>query len=98
MQRKMQVRLGASEKARFCPYCGSKRIQRSRRKTVAERTILRWLGIHPYRCARCDERYFTIGRMRHAEPPASAPHQASADAPEPVEQAKTTEKSRAATA
>jgi len=41
-----------------CPLCHSKRIYRSRRKGIIERVILAMIFIKPFRCERCDFRFF----------------------------------------
>lgn len=96
MRKRTLIRLGASARAGFCPNCGSQQVHRSRRKNIAEKTILRLLAISPYRCARCDERYLTLGASRTEAP---AQHeQIEASTLEAVEQPKTREKSRARSA
>ena len=42
----------------FCPNCASARIHQSRRKGLAESLILTALFVRPFRCERCDERFF----------------------------------------
>jgi len=41
-----------------CPNCQSARIHQSRRKGILERVILALLFVRPFRCERCDERFF----------------------------------------
>jgi predicted Zn-ribbon and HTH transcriptional regulator len=41
-----------------CPQCHSERIHRSRRKGFMEGTILTILFVRPFRCERCDLRFF----------------------------------------
>ena len=41
----------------FCPRCGSTNVRRSRRRGLLERVLLRLLGLRPYRCEDCDERF-----------------------------------------
>ena len=40
-----------------CPRCGSERLHRSHRYNAYERTILKILGIRPYRCESCNARF-----------------------------------------
>jgi len=49
-----------------CPLCHSKRIHRSRRKGIIEQTILAMIWVRPFRCERCDYRFF---RWSHSENP-----------------------------
>jgi hypothetical protein len=41
-----------------CPNCDSARIHQSRRKGIVEKVILALLFVRPFRCERCDERFF----------------------------------------
>jgi hypothetical protein len=41
-----------------CPLCHSKRIHRSRRKGILEQGILAVIFLRPFRCERCDYRFF----------------------------------------
>jgi predicted Zn-ribbon and HTH transcriptional regulator len=41
-----------------CPLCRSKRIHRSKRKGIMEQVILAMIFIKPFRCERCDFRFF----------------------------------------
>jgi predicted Zn-ribbon and HTH transcriptional regulator len=41
-----------------CPLCNSKRIHRSKRKGIIEQGILAMLFVRPFRCERCDFRFF----------------------------------------
>jgi predicted RNA-binding Zn-ribbon protein involved in translation (DUF1610 family) len=75
------IRLGMSAKSHYCPHCGSKAVRRSRRKNLFEKTVCRLLFLNPYRCERCDGRYFVLGRrtpLTHAEASPSASPAASA--------------------
>ena len=42
-----------------CPFCGSKRLRRSHRRTFVERLFLRLLKRHPFRCMDCYERFYS---------------------------------------
>jgi hypothetical protein len=50
-----------------CPNCCSKKVRRSRRNGVFEKTLLKVLGVRPYRCKECDERYFGV-RLQREQP------------------------------
>jgi predicted Zn-ribbon and HTH transcriptional regulator len=41
-----------------CPQCDSKRIHQSRRKGILERGILAMIFIRPFRCEKCDLRFY----------------------------------------
>ena len=41
-----------------CPECNSARIHPSRRRGLAERIILAVIFIRPFRCERCDLRFY----------------------------------------
>lgn len=41
-----------------CPLCHSKRIHRSKRKGIVEQGILALVFVRPFRCERCDFRFF----------------------------------------
>ena len=41
-----------------CPLCHSKRIHRSQRKGIIEQVILAMIFFRPFRCERCDFRFF----------------------------------------
>jgi hypothetical protein len=41
-----------------CPNCASARIHLSKRKGLVETVILTLLFVRPFRCERCDERFF----------------------------------------
>jgi hypothetical protein len=41
-----------------CPLCHSKRIHRSKRKGIIERGIVTLIFVRPFRCERCDFRFF----------------------------------------
>jgi len=56
-----------------CPLCQSKRIHRSKRKGIIERVFLAMMLVRPFRCERCDFRFFR--RSSLASPNAS--HQAT---------------------
>jgi predicted Zn-ribbon and HTH transcriptional regulator len=41
-----------------CPLCRSKRIHQSKRKGIIEQVILAMILVRPYRCEKCDYRFF----------------------------------------
>jgi len=41
-----------------CPLCRSGCIHQSRRKGIFEKTILAMIFVRPFRCERCDSRFF----------------------------------------
>jgi predicted RNA-binding Zn-ribbon protein involved in translation (DUF1610 family) len=67
-------RLGTIRRSSDCPNCGSAKVYRSRRKNLLERTLLRALFLHPYRCSECDDRHFGLGLGREsADQPQTLP-------------------------
>ena len=48
-----------------CPECGSKRIHLSRRKGLLEKGILASIFLRPFRCQRCDFRFFRLSFANH---------------------------------
>jgi DNA-directed RNA polymerase subunit RPC12/RpoP len=52
----------------FCPRCGSERLHRSHRDGALERYVLRLVGVRPYRCESCNERF--LSRKKPAQEPA----------------------------
>jgi predicted Zn-ribbon and HTH transcriptional regulator len=51
-----------------CPLCHSKRIHRSKRKGLMERVILAIIFIRPFRCERCDYRFFRRSLSANSNP------------------------------
>ncbi len=41
-----------------CPHCGSKRLRRSARRSLIEKTLT--FFVLPYRCVPCDRRFYRI--------------------------------------
>ncbi len=41
-----------------CPECDSGRIRQSRRKGIAEKVFLTMISLKPFRCERCDFRFY----------------------------------------
>jgi len=41
-----------------CPLCRSKRVHRSKRRGIIERTLLTMVFVKPFRCQACDFRFF----------------------------------------
>jgi len=42
-----------------CPACNSECIQRSKRRGIFERRVLPLVLLRPFRCKRCDHRFFS---------------------------------------
>ncbi len=67
-----------------CPFCGSRRIRKSRRRAFLERISSRFLSRRPFRCMDCYERFYSpeqtdASRLRPlvtADPPRPKPPQA----------------------
>ena len=51
-----------------CPECGSQRIHLSRRKGILEKGILAGVFLRPFRCERCDFRFFRFSLASHPHP------------------------------
>jgi len=49
---------------KICPNCG-KKAQRSQRRGLVEKKLLKPLRIHPYRCGECGLRFFRFSRHDH---------------------------------
>lgn len=47
----------------FCPRCGSERLHRSHRDNAFERYILPLVGLMPFRCESCNQRFFSRKRL-----------------------------------
>jgi DNA-directed RNA polymerase subunit RPC12/RpoP len=62
MQETSTLRFRIGPKAIYCPHCASTAVRRSRRKNFFERSLCRLLFLYPYRCQKCDARYFVLGR------------------------------------
>ena len=41
-----------------CPLCHSDRIRRSRRRGILERSLTTMIFLKPFRCLKCDSRFF----------------------------------------
>jgi DNA-directed RNA polymerase subunit RPC12/RpoP len=48
----------------FCPRCGSEQLHRSHRDNAFERYFLTLIGVLPYRCESCNERFFSRKKLR----------------------------------
>jgi transposase-like protein len=62
MKEPSAIRFGMSPSSNYCPHCGSTLVRRSRRKSFFEKSLGKALLLNPYRCKRCDGRYFVLGR------------------------------------
>jgi len=56
LKESLMERLPSGRKA--CPSCRSQEVSRSHRRGLAERYLLSFLQIRPYRCAACDHRFY----------------------------------------
>jgi rubredoxin len=54
----MKTSTAANIKRHRCPSCGSGEVRRSQMKGILERGLLKAVGVHAYRCERCDLRYY----------------------------------------
>lgn len=59
-----QVRFGLAQNVSRCPSCDSSSIYRSRRYGAFEMILGRILLLYPYRCQRCDARFYIFGQRR----------------------------------
>lgn len=55
-----------------CPLCHSKRIHRSKRRGIMERGILAMIFVRPFRCERCDFRFFRWSVTTNNDAPGQA--------------------------
>lgn len=58
-----------------CPECKTRRICRSRRRGFAERILLTMVFVRPFRCVKCDARFFRWSPL--GEVPTSVQNEAS---------------------
>ena len=47
----------------FCPRCGSETLHRSHREGFYERVVMKLVGVRPYRCESCNERFYSRKKM-----------------------------------
>lgn len=69
---------GTMVRGAHCPSCSSSKVHRSRRNGVIERSLLRVLAVHAYRCEDCDKRYFGFG---HRHEPQDRPQTSPSETP-----------------
>lgn len=55
-----------------CPLCQSKRIHQSKRKGIVEHVFLTLVLRRPYRCEKCDNRFFHRSPSTNRNAPRSA--------------------------
>jgi len=55
---------GALHSITCCPSCNGSSIYRSRRHGAFEMILARILVLYPYRCERCDFRFYIFGQRR----------------------------------
>jgi|HubBroStandDraft_1064217.scaffolds.fasta_scaffold837213_2 transposase-like protein len=51
-----------------CPICQSGSVRRSKRRTIAERTIMAALLVRPFRCVDCGRRFFRLSLHKNVRP------------------------------
>jgi predicted Zn-ribbon and HTH transcriptional regulator len=51
-----------------CPICQSGTVRRSKRRTIAERTIMTALLVRPFRCVDCGRRFFRLSLHKNVRP------------------------------
>jgi len=49
-------------KSHICPNCASNQYYKSRRKGLWEHILHTFFFVSPFRCTKCDERYFRLRR------------------------------------
>lgn len=47
---------------RSCPHCRSQETSRSHRRGLIEKYLLPSIRVRPYRCARCDARFYALSQ------------------------------------
>ncbi len=63
--RSMNTANAVKKKSSKCPSCGGGEVRRSQMRGLLERGILRFFGIHAYRCQDCDRRYYAMGPLEN---------------------------------
>ena len=53
--------------ASTCPRCRSKKIRRSKKKGALERILAAALTLQPFRCGKCDKRFFRLAEEESGE-------------------------------
>jgi hypothetical protein len=72
---------------RTCPFCGASKFGRSRRKGLFERVILVLTSIRPYRCDRCERRFYCWPGRPEQNRPAYQSRNSAPSMGDPVPQA-----------
>jgi hypothetical protein len=62
-----RFRIVSGEDSGHCPSCKSRKLRRTHRIGILERALSKILGLRPYRCKECDDRFFRF--KTHREPP-----------------------------
>src|ERR1700689_1868255 len=70
-------------KRRCCPFCGAAKFGRSRRKGLFEQTILLLTTIRPYRCDRCERRFYCWPGRPKQNRPSYQPQNSTSSTTEP---------------
>jgi hypothetical protein len=60
------------EAMKCCPECESLEMHPSRRKGIVERTILAMIFVRPFRCERCDARFYRWAFSANPQAPRQA--------------------------
>ena len=55
---------------RPCPHCSSTEVFRSHRRGPFEKYVFSVIGMRPYRCIKCDSRYYAFGSPHESTAPA----------------------------
>jgi len=63
----LQIRFGAVRPVSHCPSCNGSSTYRSRRHGAFEMILARVLLLYPYRCERCDLRFYIFGQRRRPD-------------------------------
>ena len=61
-----RFRIVSGEESGQCPSCKSRKLRRTHRIGIVERSLSKIFGLRPYRCKECDERFFRIRTHREA--------------------------------
>ena len=53
---------------RPCPHCSSKEVFRSHRRGPFEKYVFSLIGLRPYRCIKCESRFYGLAPTEEAAP------------------------------
>lgn len=54
--------MNSSHSHHACPRCSCRAVRRSHRVGIVERVLFRLVFVRPYRCLKCDRRFFQFER------------------------------------